>query len=67
MYAIRYEFPRWRHIWYAAAALIIYPFEMTREKTGALVRAIFGDRMYRAGKRVLRSRMDTRMDMRGQE
>ena len=63
MYAIRYEFPRWRHIWYAAAALIVYPFEMTREKAGVLVRAIFGDRMYQAGKRVLRSRMD----MRGQE
>lgn len=60
MYAIRYDFPRWRQIWYAAAALFVYPFEMTREKTGALVRALFGDRMYQAGKRVLRSEAEAR-------
>ena len=54
MYAIQYAFPRWRHIWYAAAAFLVYPFEMTREKLGALVRAFFGDRMYQAGKKALR-------------
>jgi hypothetical protein len=53
MYAIQYAYPRWRHIWYAVAALIAYPFENTREKLGAVVRAFFGDRMYRAGKRAL--------------
>jgi len=60
MYAVQYAFPRRRHLWYAAAALIAYPFEMTREKLGAFVRALFGDQMYQAGKRVLRSRVQVR-------
>ena len=60
MYAIQYAFPRWRHIWYAAAAFLVYPFEMTSEKLGAVARALFGDRMYQAGKRVLRSRLQAR-------
>ncbi|MGE5375840.1 MAG: glycosyltransferase, partial [Bacteroidota bacterium] len=60
MYAIQFDFPRWRHVWYAAAALIAYPFEMTREKLGALVRALFGDRMYKAGRRAFRSRVQVR-------
>jgi lipopolysaccharide exporter len=60
MYAIQYAFPRWRHILYAAAAFIAYPFESTREKLGALVRALFGDRMYRAGKRMLALRAQAR-------
>jgi glycosyltransferase involved in cell wall biosynthesis len=55
MYAIQYGFPRWRRIWYASAALITYPIEMTREKLGAVVRAVFGDRVYEAGKNVIRS------------
>jgi O-antigen/teichoic acid export membrane protein/glycosyltransferase involved in cell wall biosynthesis len=63
MYAIQYAFPRWRHIWYAVAALIAYPFESTREKLGAVVRAFFGDRMYQAGKRVF----GLRAQARGQE
>ena len=60
MYAIQFPFPRWRHVWYAAAAFIVYPFEMTREKLGAVVRALLGDRMYQAGKRALRSRVQAR-------
>lgn len=60
MYAIQYAFPRWRHIWYAVLAFLVYPFENTREKLGALVRAFFGDRMYQAGKRALRSRSQVR-------
>ena len=63
MYAIQYAFPRWRHIWYALAAFFAYPFESTREKLGAVVRAFFGDRMYQAGKRVL----GLRAQARGQE
>jgi hypothetical protein len=60
MYAIRYAFARWRHIWYAVAAFLVYPFEGTRDKLGAVVRAFFGDRMYQAGKRVLGSRVQAR-------
>jgi glycosyltransferase involved in cell wall biosynthesis len=60
MYAIQFAFPRWRRVWYAAAALTVYPFEMTREKLGGLFRALFGDRMYKAGRRVLRSRVQAR-------
>jgi hypothetical protein len=60
MYAIQFAFPRWRHVWYAATAFIVYPFEMTREKLGAVVRALFGDRMYQAGKKALRSRVQVR-------
>ncbi len=63
IYAIQYAFPRWQHIWYALAAFIAYPFESTREKLGAVVRAFFGDRMYRAGKRAL----GLRPQARGQE
>jgi glycosyltransferase involved in cell wall biosynthesis len=59
-YAIQFAFPRWRHIWYAAAALLVYPFEMTREKIGALIRALFGNRMYQAGKKALGSRAQIR-------
>jgi glycosyltransferase involved in cell wall biosynthesis len=55
MYAIQFEYPRWRRISYALAALLAYPFEMTREKLGALVRSLLGDSMYQSGKRVLRS------------
>lgn len=60
MYAIQYNFPRWRHIWYAVSAFMVYPFESTREKFSAVVRSLFGDQMYEAGKRAVRSRMQTR-------
>jgi glycosyltransferase involved in cell wall biosynthesis len=60
MYAIRYAFPRWRHVSYALAAFLVYPFEMTREKLGAVVRALLGDHMYQSGKRALRSRVHAR-------
>ena len=60
MYAIQYAFPRWRHIWYAVAAFLAYPFEDTRDKLSAVARAFIGDRIYRAGKRVLGSRMQAR-------
>lgn len=60
MYAIQYAFPRWRHIWYALSAFIVYPFEMTREKFGAVVRALVGDSVYQSGKRALRSRLQAR-------
>ncbi len=53
MYAIEYAFPRWRRLGYAAGAFFVYPFENTREKLGAVVRSLFGDRMYQAGKRTL--------------
>jgi glycosyltransferase involved in cell wall biosynthesis len=58
--ATRYPNPRWRPFWYAVAAFLVYPFESTREKLGAVVRAFFGDRMYQAGKRVLRLRVQAR-------
>lgn len=60
MYAIQFAFPRWRRVWYAMAALLVYPFEMTREKLGALVRSLVGDRIYRGGKRILGVGMQTR-------
>jgi hypothetical protein len=60
MYAIQYAFPRWRHIWYALAAFLVYPFEMTREKFGAVLRALLGDQVYQNSKRVLRSRLQPR-------
>ena len=59
-YAIQFSFPRWRQVWYAIAALLVYPFEMTREKFGALIHALVGDQMYQSGKRVLRSGMQAR-------
>jgi hypothetical protein len=59
MYAIRYEYPRWRQIYYAAAAVFVYPFEMTREKLGALVRALFGEKIYKSGKSLVGSRVET--------
>ena len=60
MYAIEFAFPRWRHIWYALAAFLVYPFEMTREKLSAVVRALIGNQMYRNGRRVLRARTPAR-------
>ena len=60
LYAIQFAFPRWRHIWYAVAAFLAYPFEDTRDKLSAVARAFIGDRIYRAGKRVLGSRMQAR-------
>ena len=60
LYAIQFAFPRWRHIWYAVTAFLVYPFEMTREKFGAVIRALFGDRMYQAGKKALQSRVQVR-------
>ena len=60
MYAIQFSFPRWRRISYALNAFLVYPFEMTREKLGAVVRSVLGDHVYQSGKRILRSRMQTR-------
>ena len=60
MHAIEFTFPRWQRIWYALAALLVYPFEMTREKLSGVVRALFGNRMYQSGKRAWRTRMETR-------
>lgn len=60
MYAIQFAFPRWRRIWYALAAFLAYPFEMTRDKSGAVVRALLGDEVYQSGRRVLRSRVQAR-------
>lgn len=55
-YAIQFAFPRWRHVWYALAAFVVYPFEMTRDKFNALVRAITGEGLYRSAKKALRAR-----------
>ncbi len=60
MYAIQFDYPRWRRIWYALMAVFVYPFEMTREKFGAVVRSLVGDHIYQTGKRALRSRMQAR-------
>lgn len=60
MYAIEYAYPRWRHIWYALAAFLVYPFERTREKLGVVVRSLLGTRMYEIGKRLLHSRTHAR-------
>jgi glycosyltransferase involved in cell wall biosynthesis len=57
MYAIQFKFPRWRTLWYALAAMIVYPFESTREKLSAVVRALAGDERYRSAKRAIRSRL----------
>jgi glycosyltransferase involved in cell wall biosynthesis len=60
IYSIQDPNPRGRPIGYAVAAFLVYPFESPRAKLGAVVRAFLGDRMYRAGKRVLRSRVQAR-------
>lgn len=57
MYAIQFAFPRWRNLGYALSALLAYPFEMTREKTSAVIRSITGDAIYRTVKDSVRSRM----------
>jgi glycosyltransferase involved in cell wall biosynthesis len=59
MYAIQFAYPRWRHFWYALAALLAYPFEMTREKLSVMMRSIAGDAIYRRAKRAVRSRLQT--------
>lgn len=59
-YAIQFAFPRWRHIWYALPAFLVYPFETTRGKFGTLVHAVVGEQMYQTGKRVVRSRLPSR-------
>ena len=59
MYASRYEYPRWRQAYYAIAAACVYPFEMTREKIGAVVRALFGEKVYAGGKILVRSRAES--------
>jgi glycosyltransferase involved in cell wall biosynthesis len=56
MYAMRFNFPRWRQLSYALAAFFVYPFELTRKKSGAVVRAIFGEQIYRSGKKLVGSR-----------
>ena len=56
MYALHFKFPRWRQLYYALAAFCVYPLEMTREKFGAVVHAIFGEQIYRSGKRLVGSR-----------
>lgn len=58
MYAIRYDYPRWRQVYYALSAFFVYPLEMTREKMGALVRALFGEKIYQSGKRLAQSRAE---------
>lgn len=60
MYAIQFAFPRWRRIGYALLAFLVYPFEMTREKLGAIVRSLVGNHVYKSGKRVLRARLHAR-------
>lgn len=57
MYEIQYDAPRWGHFWHALAALLAYPFEMTREKLSAVLRATTGDALYRSAKQALRSRL----------
>jgi len=56
MYATRFGYPRWRQIYYAVAAFLSYPFEMTREKLGVVARAVLGEKIYKSGKGLLRSR-----------
>ncbi len=60
IYAIQFDYPFWGRLWYALLALFVYPFEMTREKFGAVVRSLFGDQMYKNGKRALRSLLQAR-------
>jgi hypothetical protein len=57
MYTMKFEHPRGHNFWYALTALLVYPFEMTREKAGAVVRSITGDAMYRSAKQAVRSRL----------
>lgn len=57
MYAIQYSDPRWHHLLYALAALLVYPFEMTRQKLSAVVRSLTGDALYRDAKQAVRSRL----------
>jgi glycosyltransferase involved in cell wall biosynthesis len=56
MYAIQFDYPRWRQITYALSAFLVYPFEMTREKLGAIARSVFGAQFYKTRKRLIRSR-----------
>lgn len=57
MYAMQFAYPRWRRLWYSLAALLAFPFEMTREKLSAVFRSIAGDEVYRNAKRAVRSRL----------
>lgn len=57
MYAMNFSYPRWHNFWYALAALLAYPFEMTREKLSAVVRSVTGEAIYRHAKQAVRSRM----------
>ena len=59
-YATQFAFPRWRYLWYAVPAFLVYPFESTRGKFGTLVHALVGAEMYQTGKRAVRSRVLTR-------
>lgn len=59
-YAIQFAYPRWRHIWYALPAFLVYPFETTRGKLGTLVHAVVGEQIYQTGKRAVRLRVPTR-------
>jgi glycosyltransferase involved in cell wall biosynthesis len=59
MYAIRFKYPRWRQIYYAALALCAYPFEMTREKVAAVIRALFGEKIYQGGRNLIGSHAQT--------
>lgn len=59
-YAVRFGQPRWRQIWYAIAAFLAYPFEMTREKLGTVLRSLVGNRRLRLGKRPHHPRTQTR-------
>jgi glycosyltransferase involved in cell wall biosynthesis len=56
-YAINSEFPRWKQILYASAALFSYPFEEGRGKLNTLVHSLIGDQLYQDGKRFIRSRL----------
>lgn len=60
MYAIEFAFPRWRRIAYALSAFLVYPFEMTPEKLGAIARSLLGNHIYKSGRRVLHSWMHVR-------
>jgi glycosyltransferase involved in cell wall biosynthesis len=55
-YSIRFNAPRWRQLYYALGSFFVYPLELTREKFGVVVRAIFGEQIYQSGKRLVGSR-----------
>lgn len=51
---------RWRAVVYAMAAFLAYPMDMGRSKFKTLLHAVVGDKVYRQGRRFIRSHRQVR-------